>query len=61
MKSGVLFTPKEAVVNESSSDESCKGVSVESDAVSSIKQVQPGHVRPKTIGEPYSAGERKKR
>ena len=28
--------------------------------VSSIKQVQPGHVGPKAIGEPYSV-ERKKR
>ena len=57
VQSGVLSTPKDAVVNESSSDGSYKGVS---GAVSSIKQVQPGHVRPKAIGEPYSAEERKR-
>ena len=60
VQSGVLSTPKNDV-NESSCDGSSKGVSVESSTVSSIKQAQPGHVRPKPIGEPYSAEERKKR
>ena len=48
-------------MNESSSDDSSKGVSGESGAVAFIKQVQPGHVRPKEIGEPYSLDERKKK
>ena len=59
MQSGVQSTPKD--VNESSSDGSSKGVSRESGTVSSIKQVQPGHVRPKAIGESYSAEARRKR
>ena len=59
VQSGVLSTPKN--VNESSCDGSSKGVSVESSTVPSIKQAQPGHARPKSIGEPYSAEERKKR
>ena len=60
VQSGVLSTPKNDV-NENSCDGSSKGVSVESSTVPSIKQAQPGHARPKSIGEPYSAEERKKR
>ena len=47
VQSGVLSTPKNDV-NESSCDGSSKGVSVESSTVSSIKQAQPGHARPKS-------------
>ena len=58
---GVLSSPKKAVVNESSSDKSFKDHSGEIGSVSSFKQLQPGHVRPKAIGELYSAEERKNR